>query len=191
MIQLWLFDILAIVFDTFAPSHIIRHLASISIAQSCDSYLFPRITISPSSIMLSIISGLAAAISILPLSNISLSSPVITLPSRVPTILAKLVLAFDKTLLSNVSKYDFAISSIDTSPVNFFPSVIGSVTTFRVSMSFHALRTEISLSIPSICLISMFITCGRTSLMYSGALTPNLLSTKCVSSLRCPALLGT
>ena len=169
---------MAIVLDTFAPSHIIRHFASISIAQSCDSYLLPRITISPSSIMFSIISGLAAAISIFPLSNISLSSPVITLPPSVSTIFEKLVLAFDNTLLSNVSKYDLAISSIETRPVSFLPSVIGSVTTLSESINFHALRTEISLFIPSVCLISMFITWGRTSLIYSGASTPNLFSTK-------------
>lgn len=62
--------------------------------------------------------------------------------------------------------------------VSFLPSVIGSVTTLSESINFHALRTEISLSIPSVCLISIFITCGRTSLIYSGASTPNLFSTK-------------
>ena len=85
---------------------------------------------------------------------------------------------FSDCEIINVSKYDLAMSSIETRPVSFLPSVIGSVTTLSESINFHALRTEISLSIPSVCLISIFITCGRTSLIYSGASTPNLFSTK-------------
>ena len=144
--------------DTFAPSHIIRHPASISIAHNCDSYLLPRITKSPSSIIFSIISGLAAAIIIFPLLKCLSISPVITSPLRVSTILLRLVPETDNISLSYISKYDLATSLIVTSPFSLSSSMIGSVSTPLSFINFHAFLTERASDIPLIFLTSISLT---------------------------------
>ena len=181
---------LVIVIDTGALSHITRHPAPISIAHNCASYLLPTITISPGAMLSSITSGVATAVQTLPLTVGLLSLPHTILPSSVSAICLYVVSDNSSRSLSYISMYDVAISVIVMIPSSLRFFTTGSVTTpisFIIFQTFFMETEDLMLSVLRIC---KSLTCALRSCKSGGALTPQLSSTNCVSSLSCPALYG-